>query len=640
MGWNGNARALGGTALCGFAGAVGFLVVASGSSAAPPEPAGEVSADVLAPRALNPKFAPGAAVYKQYCAACHDSGAGRAPQPSFLQDMTPRTIHRSLTEGVMRTQGSMLTEVQRVAVSEFLANRRLEAAAAAPENACRGTAARFDVNELPAFTGWGWDPQQTHAVTAAHAGLTAADLPKLKLKWAFGFPDSDRARSQPALAGGALLVGSHNGSVYALDRATGCTRWRFQAEAEVRTAIVVAPWRQGDAGARPLAYFGDVAGNAYAVEAFTGKPAWKVSVDDHPAAVVTAAPALHGTTLYVPVSSLEEASAATPGYPCCSFRGSLLALDAATGAVKWRTWLAPPAKSLGASKDGSERFGPSGVPVWNTPMIDAARGQLTLATGDNYSNPATDLSDSILALDLVTGRIKWRYQATKGDVWNVACMIKDSPACPEDAGPDYDFGAGTVLARDANGRELLLAAQKSGIAYALDPDSGKLVWQTRVGHGGAGGGINFGLAAANGRAFFPVSDLAFGPEGDYPWSPGLHAVDLASGKIAWRAPAPGDCTGKPLCRPGYSGSVSVAGSLVMVGADDAVLRIYESATGKLLWSYDTARDVPTVNRVKARGGAIGGGVAPIVWGGQLIVPAGYGFAGKMPGNALLVFETD
>jgi polyvinyl alcohol dehydrogenase (cytochrome) len=623
----------------------GFVVMAAGLAlagsalfAAPVMPQKAPSADILGAHKSNPEFAAGERLFQAHCAACHESGASRAPLLSFLQDFAPQSVDRALTEGVMRAQGAQLSPEERVAVSEYVTNRRLSNTPAVPIRYCTGEAAKFDVNAPPVFSGWGFDPGNSHAISARAAALTAADLPRLKLKWAFAFPDAERVRSEPALAGGAILIGSHNGGVYALDAKAGCVRWRYQAGAEVRSAVVISPWQKGDQTANPLAFFGDVGGNVYAVEAFTGKLVWTIKADDHPDTVITASPALYAGTLYVPVSSLEEASAVAPGYACCNFRGSVLALDARTGAQKWRAWMLPPAEATGGAAAGPGSFGPSGIAIWNTPAIDAKRGQLTVGTGDNYTQPATGLSDSIVAIDLATGKIRWHYQARQGDAWNVGCMIPGSTTCPKDAGPDYDFGAGTVLARDAKGRELVVAAQKSGLVYGLDPDSGKLVWRTRIGRGGAAGGTSFGLAAANGRAFIPVSDLFDGHPSAFPMSPGLHAVDLATGASVWDAAAPGDCTGKSHCQPGYSGSATVAGKLALVGADDGHLRIYDTATGKLLWDFDCDRPFETVNGVPGHGGVNGGGAAPVVWGGQLIVASGYGFANKMPGNVLLVFE--
>jgi polyvinyl alcohol dehydrogenase (cytochrome) len=580
---------------------------------------------------------PGAQVYRANCAACHDSGLNRAPQKINLIDMTPEAIHAALIDGAMRQQGSALSADQKVAVAEYVSGRKMGASLdAATLKRCEGVAARFDLAEPPVFAGWGLDPASTHSVAASVSGLTAANASRLTLKWAFGFPNSTRARSHPTLAGGAILVGNHNGFVYALDRETGCMRWAYPAQAEVRTGVVVSPWRKGDASARPLAYFGDVKGNVYAVNLLDGTLAWKARADTHPAAIITGTPTLYRGTLYVPVSSTEEAFATSPGYACCNFRGSLVAYDARSGAEKWRTWLVDPAASLGASKDGPDKLGPSGVAVWNSPSIDAARGQLYVATGDNYAEPGTALSDSIVALDLATGRIKWHYQALANDTWNVACVTKTSASCPGNDSPDFDFGAGTVLAKGNDGKQYVLAGQKSGWVFALDPATGGLAWKTRVGRGSPGGGVHFGMAADNGMLFVPVVDNYFyGPE-DHAPAPGLHALDIATGRVVWYYKSPTKCE-VVQCSPGFGGSVTATAGMVISGADDGHLRVFDGATGKVLWETDTAQAYPTVNGVAAHGGAIAGGVAPIAYKGELIVPSGYGYAGKKGGNVLLVY---
>lgn len=584
---------------------------------------------------------PGAQVYRDHCAACHDSGADRAPQRMNLSDMTPETIHRALSEGAMREQGALLSADRKLAVAEYLSGRKFGAGAAAnAANMCQGTAARFDLDEPPAFTGWGLDPAGTHAIPAEVAGIGKADVGRLKLKWAFGFPNSSRARSRPAVAAGAIFVGNHNGSVYALDRETGCLRWAFAAEAEVRTGIVVGPWRRGDSRAQPLVYFGDVAGNAYAVDMLKGTLAWKVGADDHPAAIITGTPTLYRDTLYVPVSSNEEAFATSPAYPCCSFRGSIVALDARSGKEKWRTWLVDPAVTQGTAQAGQDKLGPSGVAVWNSPTIDARRGLLYVATGDNYSQPATALSDAIVALDLATGRIKWHYQALAGDAWNVACVTRTSDSCPDEDAPDADFGAGTVLAKSRAGREVLLAGQKSGWVYGIDPDSGKLAWKTRVGRGSPGGGVHFGMAADNGTVFVPITDNAFFGPPDFPASPGVYALDVGTGDFVWKAPSTTQCTDMRRCFAGYGGALAATGGMVLAGADDGHLRIFDAAGGKVLWDVDTGHAFATVNGVAAHGGAISGGVGPIAYRGTVIVPSGYGYAGKTNGNVLLVFAVE
>jgi polyvinyl alcohol dehydrogenase (cytochrome) len=604
----------------------------------PPSRAADSAPGILS---ANDPFPLGGKVYRENCAVCHDMGVGRAPQRIILNYMTPAAIHVALTSGVMREQAANLTEEQKIAVAEHLSKREFSAETKpTPLNMCEGNRAKFDFGKPPAFSNWGLDPASTHAIGMDTAGLDRRNVGKLTLKWAFGFEGANRARSQPAIAGGAIFIGAQDGSVFALNRQTGCVRWRYKASAEVRTGIIVSRWRAGDSKARPLAYFGDWAGNAYAVNALTGDLVWKVKANEHPSTVITGTPSLYRDTLYVPVSSLEEASAAAPSYPCCSFRGSILALNAATGAVKWRTWLVDEPKVLGKNDKGVDRLGPSGVPVWNSPAIDAKRNQLYVATGDNYTEPATELSDSIVAINLATGKVNWHYQALAGDAWNVACLAPVPANCPSDSGPDFDFGAGTALAKANDGSEFVLAGQKGGIVYGVDPDTGKLAWQTRVGRGGMAGGIHFGLAAIDGHAYVPVTDMPDGQPSKFPGSPGIYALNVATGDFIWKAPAPESCAGKKLCLSGYSGAISVTPELVLAGSDDAHIRIYDAASGKVLWDMDTDRDFATVNGVPGHGGAISGGAAPIANDGELIVASGYGFVSKLPGNVLLVFGVD
>lgn len=609
-------------------------LLALGAALLPPIHAAEIN---YAGRNPELEKSAGAQVYRENCAACHDAGVNRAPQRMLLQDLTPEAIRSALIDGAMRPQGSALSDDQKTAVAEYLSGRKLGASAVADApNMCKGAAAKFDLGEPPAFTGWGLDPASTHSIPAAVSGLDKAGAGRLTLKWAFGFPNSSRTRSHPIVAGGAILVGNHNGSVYALDRETGCVRWAYAAQAEVRTGIVVSPWRAGDRTARPLVYFGDFRGNVYAVNLLDGTLAWKMRADAHPAAVITGTPTLFGDRLYVPVSSVEEAYATSPGYACCNFRGSVVALDARGGAEKWRTWLVDPATTQGTSRGGLDKLGPSGVAVWNSPSIDAARGQLYVATGDNYSLPATGLSDSVVALDLKTGQIRWHYQALAEDTWNVACVTKTSDSCPDENDPDADFGAGTVLAKGKDGRELVLAGQKSGWVYGLDPATGHLAWKTRVGRGSPGGGVHFGMASEDGLLFVPVTDNYFYGPKDFPPAPGLHAVDIATGRPLWNYASTIKCATMQ-CAPGMGGSITATAGMVIAGDDDGILRIFDGSTGKILWSTDTKPSVTTVNGVAAHGGAISGGVGPIAYKGTVIVPSGYGFASKLPGNVLLVY---
>jgi polyvinyl alcohol dehydrogenase (cytochrome) len=582
----------------------------------------------------------GEAVYRQACAVCHDARVPRAPDPYILRVMPPSAIYRALTTGAMRGQGESLADEDRRAVAEYLSGRPFGAGESRLEPpACTGEAARFDYDEPPVYPAWGFDELNTRYVPARQAGIDAGNVGRLRLKWALGFDGATKARSQPGVAGGALYVGSDDGRVFALDRATGCARWTFQAGSEVRTGIVVSTWKKGDEASRPLLYFGDLAGSVYALDATDGSLAWRERADAHSSTTLTAAPALHGDRLYVPVSSLEEGTA-DGKYPCCTFRGSVVALDAKSGQRVWQTYFVDEPKLQTTTDEGVQHWGPSGIAIWNTPAIDSKRGVLYLTTGDNYSSPTTGLSDAVIAMDLETGRIRWAYQATANDAWNGTCSLPDKRHCPREDGPDFDFGAAAILATATNGRQYVVAGQKSGAVYALDPDKGTLVWKSKIGRGGILAGVYFGMAAHGDRVYVPINDAPDGRTYAEPARPGLYALDLHTGKTLWSAPASdSSCSGRaPQCAPGLAAAVTATDDLVFAGAGDGWLRAYDARSGKVLWQYDTTADTPTVGGGTARGGSMGGGAGPVVYDGLLVMPSGYGFAGRMPGNLLLVFS--
>ena len=579
----------------------------------------------------------GGEIWSNTCAACHDTGVARAPAKLILQQQTPEAIYKVLTQGIMVPMAAGLDDGEKKVVSEYLAGRRMGTATAASLPRCEGKAAVFDRAAPTSFATWGVDAGNTHLIPADKAGINAANVGDLELKWAVAIPNATRVRSQPAFAGGAVIFGAQDNLVRALDEKTGCLRWSAETDAEVRTGVIVEGWDAGDADANPLAFFGDVTGNAYAVEAFTGKPVWKISADDHASTTLTGAPTLHEGVLYIPVSSLEESAASTPGYPCCTFRGSLLAVDAATGEVKWRTWLVgePGEDSRGVT--GNTLIGPSGVPVWSAPTIDVKRGRVYVATGDNYTGPPSAMSDSVVAIDMADGAIAWHYQAKDDDVWNGACEEANKENCPVEDGPDFDFGVNPVLAKTRDGKDMILLGQKSGQAYGVDPDTGKLVWKVQVGRGGVVGGIHFGLAAVDGALFVPVSDV---PDGNtYPIEarPGMYALDIATGDYIWKAPSADVCAGRALCYPGYSGAISATPDLVFAGGNDGHVRAYRVADGAVAWDIDTAVEMPTLSGISGRGGSFSGGFAPMPHHGMLFVGSGYGFAGKMPGNLFLAY---
>ena len=465
--------------------------------------------------------------------------------------------------------------------------------------------------------------------------MTGADVPRLKLKWAFGLPGASSGGTQPVVAGGRLYVGDAEGDLFALDAKSGCIIWRTEVEAGIRSAIVLGE----RSGGGLTAYFGDQAANMYAVDAANGNVLWKVKVDDHPQAAITAASALFGGRLYVPVSSREEAKVADPRYPCCVFRGSVLALDAATGKRIWKTYTIDEQPRPGAKNSaGVTIVGPSGAPVWNTPTIDAARNVLYVGTGNNYSPPATVNSDSVLAFDLATGKIKWRRQQTENDIWNGTCRRNDreAAACPDAEAPDVDFSVSPVLVT-SNGRSMLIVGNKSGMIWALDPDQqGKTVWQQQVGQGSSGGGVLWGLAVDAERVYVPNGYFdAKTPDA----SGGMAALNLRDGRPLWNTPNP-TCGDRKLCKPSHPAAVTALPGAVFSGTMDGQFYGYSSETGKILWQFNSAQDFATVNGIKANGGSMSNSGATVA-GGMVYVQSGYSHnGGIIPGNVLLAFAPE
>jgi polyvinyl alcohol dehydrogenase (cytochrome) len=528
------------------------------------------------------------------------------------------------------------------------------AAGSATGGACPndGVAAFADPMSKPRWNGWGVDPSQHRFQPADMARLAPSDVTRLKLKWAFGLPGATFAVAQPTIFGGRVFVGSQNGKVYSLDAKSGCTHWEYGAGKPVRSAVMVGP--RGDGWA---AYFGDAGANVEAVDALTGKELWQVKVDDHPAAVITGSPTLAGATLYVPVTSYEEATGANKNVSCCTFRGSLVALDASNGKILWKRFtIAEPAKPGATNAVGVQQMGPSGAGIWSAPTFDPATQRVYATTGDNYSDPPTEGSDAFLAVNASSGELAWARQITSGDAFNVACPEGEN--CPKAKGPDFDFGSSAILAGLPNGKRILVAGQKSGVVTAIDPDQGgSIVWQKRVGNGGTLGGVEWGVAADQSNVYVAVSDVRMssvplGTPGAQPFifdpkiallydnkaGGGLSALKLDTGDEVWRTPHPG-CNDVPGCSPAQSAAVTAIPGLVFSGGLDGHLRAYFADNGKIAWDMDTKGDYQTVNGVAAKGGSINGGGAVVV-DGMVYVGSGSGIFGGAPGNVLLAYSVD
>ncbi|MBI3401209.1 MAG: PQQ-binding-like beta-propeller repeat protein [Acidobacteria bacterium] len=592
----------------------------------------------LAPPALAQD---GGALYAQYCARCHDAGQPRTPARLALTQLAPEAIVAALETGSMRVQGAERTAAERRALAAFLSGKAIgETPAPPPLKMCAAPAPAASAN-APNWSGWGLSLANDRFQRAPN--LKADDVSKLKLKWAFAFSGDASAAVQPSVVGDRVFVGSVTGRIYSLSLRDGCVYWTFDAGAMVRTAVDV-----GDAGGSSLAFFGDVAANVYAVDVATGALRWKRRVDPHIVARVTGTPKFYRGRVYVPVSSVEEVIGASPQYPCCTFRGSVVALDAATGEVAWKTFAIPEAPvARRKNQVGTQFFGPSGAAIWSSPTIDEKAQVLYVATGDSYSDPPAETSDAIMAMDLQTGAIKWAQQMTKGDAFNLACGAADSTNCPDSRGPDVDFGSPPILVTLPSGTRALVIGQKSAVVHALDPDDGgKLRWATRIGRGGALGGVEWGSAADGQNIYVPLSDIAFkqaaldinGMTPNGAIGGGLFALKLSDGKEAWHVPIPG-CGDRPRCSPAQSAPASVIDGIVFSGSVDGHMRGYSTRDGHIVWDFDTAQEYTTVNGSKARGGSIDVG-GPAIANGVLLTTSGYAQWGGLNGNVLLAFSVD
>jgi polyvinyl alcohol dehydrogenase (cytochrome) len=572
-----------------------------------------------------------AAIYTQRCATCHDHATGRMPSREAMRDMMPQDVIFDLTFGVMQPQGLGLSAQEIAALAEYLTGKSAVPGPQPDPNANRctdsGQPIHLDGSE---WNGWGRDVENSRF--QPQPGFAAADVPNLKVKWVFAYP-GPLVGSQPTVAGGRVFASSTTGLVYSLNAKTGCTYWTFQAESEVRSAMSVGAFPGGHA--TTALYFADLMkANAYALDTVTGKLLWKTKLDPHPLARITGAPVFYGDRLFVPVSAQEEGYGADQSYPCCTFRGSVVALDAGTGKIMWQTHpIQDEPRPFKKSADGVQMYGPAGAAVWSAPTVDVKRGLIYVGTGDSYTDITTNATDAIVAIDMKTGDIRWINQVTPHDNYLYGCDTPGKGICPDPVGPDYDFGSSPVLHTQPDGKQIILAAQKSGFVYALDPDSGgKTLWKVQAGPGSMGGGIEWGIADDGEAAFVPIANRA---------NSSLTALRTSDGQTIWhKAAPPGDCSwGKKGCAGVESAAPTAIRGIVFSGATDGHLRAYSAADGSIVWDFDTAQSYDAVNGVVAHGGSIGTS-GPTITNGMLYVNSGEGrFAGHR-GNALIAFSVN
>lgn len=599
----------------------------------------------------------GSTIFGNYCETCHGNPkVDSAPPPAILKQMTPERIYQALTVGDMVKMAEGLTDQQKKDIAEWVGGRKLGATengdARKMSNVCANHPPITSLTGSANWNGWGADGSNMRMQSAKAAGLSPAAVSRLQLKWAFGLPAAASAYGQPTIVDGKVFVSSDSGFIYAIDAETGCVHWSFQAQTGVRSAITIGLAKPGSN--KYAAFFGDIHGNVYSVDTSNGELLWKMRIDQQPLARITGGISFHNGRLYVPVASLEEPESSSANYQCCTFRGMVASLDAATGKQIWKTYTIPEVATARKTADGKSFMGPSGAGVWSPITIDTKRNAIYFVTGNTFSEPDVGRSDSVAALDMESGKVLWWKQDEPSDVWHTGCPqgkppagfppknpprpgtvparppMPDSYYCPSDPvgpGPDWDFSAGAILINMPNGKSLVVAGQKSGLVWAHDPDKkGELVWRADVSRGQ----IVFGGASDGENAYFAMR--AFNRNGP---TAGVVAVRLSDGTEKWYNPLPPQESMKD--HPGLSAAVTVIPGVVFTSGLDGMLRAFSANDGKSLWEFDTAQEFQTVNGVKAHGGSIGSAGATVA-GGMVFVNSGYtGFQGGVPGNVLLAF---
>lgn len=597
--------------------------------------------------------------FQEYCASCHETPAPgtRVPTRAELKAMPPAMIFESMTVGTMKPNAQELSEEQMRRIAEWLSGRPLvdiDRSADAMANACPDGAKLG--NPLVGGRWLGWSPDSTtngRYQSAGAAGLDAAAVPKLKLKWAFGLPGAASLRSQPVVGGGWLWVGSDNGMVYALDADTGCVHWSFEAQRPVISTVSIGPI-PGSSG-RYAAYFGDFGANVYALDAETGEQLWVTQVDPHHAAAVSGSVVLDpaGERVVVPVGSWEEPMGVSANYECCTSRGAVAVLDAKTGNRIWKTYtLEEEAKPLWKNSAGVQQFGPSGAAIWSTPTIDPQRNAVYAGTSNAYVPvPDGGASDAIFAFDLGTGKVLWSQQLLEDDANDFSCG--ETPEeyqrnCPgKQQGPNDDIGASPILHTLEGGRQVLIASQESRTTTALDPDrNGAIIWKGIPSDRKTAMSGNLGPAHDGEHLYVPLgfeSRHEFESAETLDSEGGLVALDPASGRRAWTTivPKPTDCEDPTsrYCTSAIQAAVTAIPGVVFAGSVNGTMHAFSSADGALLWSYSSNRPFETINGVEAHGGALGG-PGPTVVDGTVYWGSGYAILGTTPGNALLAFEVE
>ena len=607
-----------------------------------------LSITTAAPQAFGqaPPDHPGAGVYNKSCAMCHDNpGATRAAALSAIKQMTPARIREVITTGVMAPMAATLNEQQKTDLIAWLTYGQA-AASAAWTDAIMCTADKRTVAASASVvaSGFGIDADQTRSLSAAQAGLSKAQLANLDVAWTIAFPGQGAGTGASVLSDGTIFV-TGGQKLLAVDAASGCVKWTYAANSRNTPAI-------GEIGGRRVVAI-SIGRDVHVIDAANGALVWKASGQpvDGSGGAVRGGVIFAKDKVIVPLSASGVASGMNPRTECCSGHGSVVALNAADGTHAWEYHTMPePTYNGQVNALGVKQKGPSGAPIWSVPVYDGKRNTVIVTTGENTSHPGTDTSDAVIALNADTGAVTWKFQAMTADVWNMSCDVesgKNGPNCPVifgGDGRDYDFGAGAIVT-SAGGKDIVLAGQKSGHAWALDANTGKVLWSQRVGQGTALGGVHWGIAADAGAMIVPINDPALSQDPAFRSRAGVYTFDIATGKPLWSYAAKANCAGARATavagcptRYGFSAAPLVLDGAIVGATLGGEVIILDGADGHVINTIDTVRTYAALNKdVVGKGGSIDSHSIS-AGAGMLFINSGYGSFGQTPGNVLIALK--
>lgn len=599
---------------------------------------------------------PGEGVYKTFCAACHDQpDVTRAPSKDTLKGMSMQFLNYALTNGKMKVQGSAVSAEQRAQLVNYLIGNKVTSDEWTKGMMCDAARMPVDLTGGATIKNFGFDQNNTRALTAQQSGLTKAQLSNMQLAWSLGFPDAVMMRAQGAVVGKNIFVPIADlGVMYAFDvsdPAKPCIQWTYKAPGDA--PLRSSPAFNVTADGTPLLVFSGLDATVHAVDARTGKAVWTKAVGSYSFTTTTGTPTVLKDRVIVPVAQFEILFAANNKELCCTNHGYVLSLDPKTGEQQWRYDTMPEATAQRDRGDGQQLFGPSGAPIWNSPVVDEKRNLVYFGTGESNSPPAHKNTNAIIAIDLKTGKEKWSFHATPKDIFNSGCGLNPKPEllnctkAPETVYRDVDFGASVILATHSDGKQLLYAGQKSGSLWAFEPDTGKVVWRTALGTGSALGGIHWGIAFDKDTVYAPVSTVGVAIPGEWDGDPnikpGIYAINAKTGKIKWQynpEPPPGSpppAGGRASRASAMSAAPAIIDGVLIAATLDGTLHALDASTGALLWKKPTAETYTTLNGVPGKGGSVDS-ASIYAANGLLMINSGYGMFGQAPGNVLLAFK--